>query len=144
MSTHQKRAETLTFGYVNRNYDATIAPELIKMIQMFYDATYFYWIDKICGALSRYYQSLGKQYDKIFSNWCDDNGMDDETVSEELTVQPADCLLVDFDDNFPFQKPPTDKAQAIFDIIRKCKDNPNISFALPFPTCTLYFFLYHQ
>eukprot|EP01084_Bolivina_argentea_P173224 300033_1 len=91
-------------------------------------------IDDTCEALSRYYKSLGKPYDKLFSTYCEDNGLDEETIEEELKQQPEDCLLVDFDENCPFEKEPKDKVQAIFDIIRKCKNNPNITFDVPLPT----------
>eukprot|EP01084_Bolivina_argentea_P081845 148193_1 len=88
-------------------------------------------IDDICEALSRYYKSLDKPYDKLFSTYCEDNGLDD--VAEELKQPPEDCLLVDFDENFPFEKEPRNKARAIFDMIRKCTNRPNITFDVPSP-----------
>eukprot|EP01084_Bolivina_argentea_P011002 20551_1 len=90
-------------------------------------------IDGICEALSRYYKSLGKPYDKLFSTYCEDNGLDEETIEEELKQQPEDCLLVDFDDDFPFEKEPKDRARAIFDMIIKCNNHPKITFDVPSP-----------
>eukprot|EP01083_Nonionella_stella_P296020 1005766_1 len=94
-------------------------------------------IEKIDEGLKKYYKSLGKEYDKLFSNYCDDNGFDEDALEEELQVDPSDCLLVDFDDNFPFKKQPTDKVRFIFDLILKIKNNPGISFgaSLPIATC---------
>eukprot|EP01084_Bolivina_argentea_P111662 199181_1 len=45
MSTQQRRAELLTFGYVNKEYGGTLPLQLIKLMQWFYDE-YFYWILK--------------------------------------------------------------------------------------------------
>eukprot|EP01084_Bolivina_argentea_P275904 470623_1 len=91
-------------------------------------------IEQIDIALARYYKSLGQPYDKLFAGYCEDNGLEDDTLDEELEVDPSDCLLIDFDENFPFAKAPKDRGQAIFDMIRKCKENPDITFDASFPT----------
>ncbi len=45
MSTQQKRAELLTFGYIKTTYKGTVPSQIIRLIQLFYDI-YFYWILK--------------------------------------------------------------------------------------------------
>eukprot|EP01084_Bolivina_argentea_P223945 378801_1 len=86
-------------------------------------------IQLICAALSRYYKSLGKNYNKLFSIYCNDHGLDDVTLLEELEQgDPEYCSAIDFDEEFPFKKEPKNRPEAIFDIIRKCNDNPNITF----------------
>eukprot|EP01084_Bolivina_argentea_P280939 480551_1 len=80
-------------------------------------------IGDICNALEKYYKTLDKPYDKLFSNYCDVNGLDDDAVAEELEQNPTDCLLVDFDEDFPFKEEHADREQAIFKIIQQCNDD---------------------
>eukprot|EP01083_Nonionella_stella_P109602 319786_1 len=85
-----------------------------------------------CAAIARYYKSLGHSYDNIFSEFCADNAFDDDDVlRDEMDIGADYCLLVEFDDNFPFKKEPKDdeaKLHFIFDLITKCMANPQISF----------------
>eukprot|EP01083_Nonionella_stella_P102311 290959_1 len=87
---------------------------------------------RTCAAIRRYYTSLSEEYDDLFSTYCEENGLDDEAdLRDEIQNDPADCLLVDFDDDFPFKQQPTDehsRQRYIHNIIRKCMDNPNITF----------------
>eukprot|EP01084_Bolivina_argentea_P319326 553874_1 len=93
-------------------------------------------IEQIDKQLKGYYQSLNKPYDELFSNYCDDYGIDDESLAMELEEDAEDSILVDFDDDFPFAKPPkneTDRRQKIFDLIKKCYSNPDLSFVVSMP-----------
>eukprot|EP00484_Ammonia_sp_Unknown_P013956 CAMPEP_0197076374 /NCGR_PEP_ID=MMETSP1384-20130603/212084_1 /TAXON_ID=29189 /ORGANISM="Ammonia sp." /LENGTH=559 /DNA_ID=CAMNT_0042515227 /DNA_START=28 /DNA_END=1707 /DNA_ORIENTATION=+ len=69
-------------------------------------------VDSINAALAKYYQLMGagdrynKDGDGLFKDWCEENGMDDEQLQEEfetLQQESNDCLLLDFDDDFPLQ-----------------------------------------
>eukprot|EP01084_Bolivina_argentea_P223942 378794_1 len=86
-------------------------------------------IGRICAALARYYHSLGVVYDKIFSTFCEDYGIDNDALNDELDGSVAECILIEFDENFPFAKEPkTDvqKQQFIFDVIKKSRDKFNL------------------
>eukprot|EP01083_Nonionella_stella_P168008 566068_1 len=86
-------------------------------------------IERTCAAIGRYYGSLGKPYDDLFSTFCNENGIDDEDAfHEEMENEPNDCILVDFDDNFPFKKPPKDKAEFKYNLIKRCIADLDISF----------------
>ena len=53
-------------------------------------------IDQIDEGLARFYAHYGVEYNSLFREFCDDNGIED--ISEELTVaDPIDCMLIDFD-----------------------------------------------
>eukprot|EP01084_Bolivina_argentea_P078948 143276_1 len=90
-------------------------------------------IEKIDAALGRYYKSLHKKYDHLFLNYCDDNGLDDEALDEEFEQNPDDSMLVDFDEDFPFKNQPQNVPKTIFDILLKCRYNPDISFESKLP-----------
>eukprot|EP01084_Bolivina_argentea_P252576 423964_1 len=54
---------------------------------------------------------------------------------DELTNTADECLLVEFDDNFPFPKNKQDKSEQIkfkfiFDLITKCAGSGDLSFLL--------------
>eukprot|EP01084_Bolivina_argentea_P292504 502867_1 len=87
-------------------------------------------VEQICAAIGRYYLSLDKEYNGQFSSFCDENALDDDTLQEELQQTPEDCLLVDFDEEFPFEKPldENDQAKIIFDLIVKCWEDPQCKF----------------
>eukprot|EP01084_Bolivina_argentea_P281838 482303_1 len=88
-------------------------------------------IDQTCTAIGRYYKSLGKQYNGKFSEFCDENALDVEDVEEELRQKPDECLVIDFDNKFPFPNTvETKEAQArfIYRLIVRCWKNPNHNF----------------
>eukprot|EP01084_Bolivina_argentea_P058377 106623_1 len=85
-------------------------------------------IEKIDTVLERYYKTLKKEYDHLFLNYCDENGLDEEALNDEFEQNPDDSILIDFDEDFPFIKQPTNIPEAIFDILLKCRYNPDISF----------------
>eukprot|EP01084_Bolivina_argentea_P076211 138117_1 len=93
-------------------------------------------IKNICDGLKRYYESLDEDYDKLFTNYCDDNGFDTDQVIEEIGNDPMENMLIDFDDEFPFASPPEStvaKTQQILLIIQKIYHNPSISFEVQMP-----------
>eukprot|EP01084_Bolivina_argentea_P076212 138118_1 len=93
-------------------------------------------IKNICDGLKRYYESLDEDYDKLFTNYCDDNGFDTDQVIEEIGNDPMENMLIDFDDEFPFASPPEStiaKTRQILDIIQKIYHNPSISFEVQMP-----------
>ena len=91
-------------------------------------------IEAMCAALKRYYQFLGAgdEYDDTFAGYCEDNGLDDEMMEEEVENElnePGSSLLADFeDDAFPFQDSnlsDDEKKKVIGEIIVKCYQNPD-------------------
>eukprot|EP01083_Nonionella_stella_P085672 237621_1 len=87
-------------------------------------------IKEVCAAIGRYYASLGKEYDALFSQYCEENGV--EELEDELCEGWEDSLLADFEEGaFPFDQEPNDdktKKQFVFFLIKKCYNNPNITF----------------
>ena len=61
---------------------------------------------RIDEALEEYYANSGRD-DYInnnigkFASYCKANGIDCDDIDEELKYDPTDCLLIDFDQNFP-------------------------------------------
>eukprot|EP01084_Bolivina_argentea_P027363 50882_1 len=82
-------------------------------------------IEKISSAFKKYYSSKYIEYTDFFSEFCYENGIeDDDALEEELLADqdPADCILVDFDDHFPFDVEPkndTEKQMILFRLITK-------------------------
>ena len=84
------------------------------------------------SALGRFYDGIGRcdYYDGDaaigkLAAFCRANGVDSEGVDEEMDCAPTDCLLVDFDPDFPLQngnaiRSPHDRAAAIFAVLRRC------------------------
>eukprot|EP01084_Bolivina_argentea_P006634 12581_1 len=81
-------------------------------------------IEQIDKQLKEYYQSLQAPYDELFSIYCEDNGIDDDSLAAELEEEDGDTsILVDFDDDFPYARPPkndSDRDEKIFSLIKKC------------------------
>eukprot|EP01084_Bolivina_argentea_P000220 419_1 len=89
-------------------------------------------IQQIDKYLQKYYESLQIPYNSLFADYCNANALDDDLVAEEFDAGADDCILVDFDENFPFPKPPkneADRNKKIFDLIKKGYQNPALSFA---------------
>eukprot|EP01083_Nonionella_stella_P228658 810154_1 len=101
-------------------------------------------IKEVCAAIGRYYASLGKEYDALWSAWYEENGLDEDGLADELEQRPCDSLLADFGDEergFPFDPEPNDdktKKQFIFFLIKKCYNNPNITFCKKLPQIDLF------
>eukprot|EP01083_Nonionella_stella_P196827 723976_1 len=91
-------------------------------------------IEEVCTAIGRYYDSLGEEYDGLFSAYCEENGI--EELEDELAEgweHWEDSLLSEFAEyyDFPFHAKPNDdetKKQFVFFFIKKCYNNPNITF----------------
>eukprot|EP01084_Bolivina_argentea_P213358 362376_1 len=85
-------------------------------------------IDKLDNALQMYYKQLNKEYmnDGVgkFKAFCDENGFEEDDINTEMAMENAeDCVLVDFDEEFPLDIPIDDddlKNQKIFDILTHC------------------------
>eukprot|EP01084_Bolivina_argentea_P117733 209027_1 len=85
-------------------------------------------IDKLDNALQIYYKQLDKEYmdDGVgkFKSFCDENGFEEDDINTEMAMENAeDCVLVDFDEEFPLATPIKDddaKIQKIFDILTHC------------------------
>ena len=77
-------------------------------------------IEQMKNALSRYYAALNQPYDNIFTKYCDENGIDAnfgmlkdeiyELFNDENGESP-ESLLIEFNENFPFLKTPSNKMQ---------------------------------
>eukprot|EP01083_Nonionella_stella_P102604 291972_1 len=88
-------------------------------------------IDAIDIWLASYYKSNGRNdyfEDGVgkFSRFCANEGFEDDDIETELDVEdPADCLLTEFDDDFPMKTPITDEAERnvfIYGILFKYKE----------------------
>ena len=96
-------------------------------------------IEQTCKAISEYYKSMNKPYNKKFSKYCYDADVTD--LDDCLDdVNPADCQLIEFDDdNFPLPKElitanKQDQQQFIFDTIKSCYYNyQSIQFSNKLP-----------
>eukprot|EP01084_Bolivina_argentea_P277051 472855_1 len=88
-------------------------------------------IRQIDKGLERYYKLVNVNYtENQFVDFCEENGFYNEDIEEELKADAEDCMLVDFDEDFPFpkNKHPTsdeDRQQAVFDIIMRCYKYPD-------------------
>eukprot|EP01084_Bolivina_argentea_P281256 481197_1 len=86
-------------------------------------------------GMSRYYMQRGRNdyFDDgkgKFEEYCEANGFDDEDVADELAAGAQECMLVDFDEDFPFNsniknKKQKIKNQFIYNIISTCYNNHN-------------------
>ena len=93
---------------------------------------------------------MGKDYDNDFSNWCNENGMDLDSLAEELKDDgdAANSMLVDFGENeFPLKDETlTEDArkEAIFRILQDCYNNPSKAWdvANSLPECMFVLVLY--
>eukprot|EP01084_Bolivina_argentea_P124173 220036_1 len=79
-------------------------------------------IAKIDTGLSEYYKKFEIDYkneEEIgkFEEFTDANGFDDLIVYDELKVDPSDCMLVDFDEEFPLEPDIDDAAEEILRIL---------------------------
>eukprot|EP01083_Nonionella_stella_P076458 208352_1 len=85
---------------------------------------------KTCTAIGRYYAALGRPYDNLFSSYCEEMGLDedDEHVIDEMVNPFDECLLVEFDEDFPLPNNRT-KIEFIYLLIKKCMSNPDITFS---------------
>ena len=70
----------------------------------------------------------------VFLNYCDENGIDDEMLDTEIMGEEDNSILVEFDDNFPFYKTPSNKDKFIASILQKCYLYPHARF-LKEPDC---------
>eukprot|EP01083_Nonionella_stella_P258263 883006_1 len=93
--------------------------------------------DTTCKAIVRYYKHLDPPYDGLLSKFCEENGLDDDhQLMEEMETDASDCVLLDFDDNFPFEKEEMTKEEkeaCKHNLIRKCMKNPNYQFGGSIP-----------
>ena len=86
-------------------------------------------ISEVDAAMGRYYKSLNKKYNAIFATYCDDNGVDEETLQDEMLRDENEMLLIDFDDDFPFPETCKNKNDKfIASIILACYNDPKIEF----------------
>eukprot|EP01084_Bolivina_argentea_P082987 150248_1 len=81
-------------------------------------------IQKIDAGLASYYKTHGRDDyfndDNIgkFEASCEENGFGEEDIADELETSAEECMLLDFDDNFPGVK--EGDLEAIFAIIKQC------------------------
>eukprot|EP01084_Bolivina_argentea_P001902 3523_1 len=81
-------------------------------------------IKKIDEGLATYYKLHGRDdyFDEEnrgkFDAACEENGFGEEDIADELETSAEECMLLDFDDNFPGVK--NNNLEAIFAVIKKC------------------------
>ena len=86
-------------------------------------------IQQICQSLSSYYAMMNHPYDQNFSNYCEDNGFDEECIQEEF--DDDECgTLPDFDDDFPYPDQVADDEKESFKIkkLKYCYTHPGCTF----------------
>eukprot|EP01084_Bolivina_argentea_P306995 530574_1 len=90
-------------------------------------------IKKIDEGLAKYYKLHGRDdyfngdgVGKFFAS-CDENGFVDDDVADDLEASADECMLLDFDDNFPGVK--SGDLEAIFAIIKKCNAEGKDAYA---------------
>lgn len=89
--------------------------------------------DRLDNAMDAYYQSLdrhdyfehGRKDRGKLSVFCISNGLEIDDVADELQYGPSQCLLLDFDPNFPLQPDDRDLSKSqrdaiTFKVIRRC------------------------
>eukprot|EP01084_Bolivina_argentea_P263713 446437_1 len=88
-------------------------------------------INQIDQGLSRYYAHRKHSYadddgNNKFIAFCEANGFDDNDINEELVSDADECMILDFDENFPFPEDikPQEKNKFVFDILVLCFRNP--------------------
>ena len=60
-------------------------------------------MDKINNKLSDYYHSLNREYSNEFAQYCEDQGIDDDMILDDLqSGSHVESMLTDFDAAFPF------------------------------------------
>ena len=95
-------------------------------------------IEIVNSGLAKYYAMLGTEYDDLFKEYCEDQGIDD--LEDELENIDG-CMVLEFDDEFPFGNPQPadddDKKRRILDIIRQCQ-NPDVIFEVQLPQCCVH------
>ena len=96
-------------------------------------------IEQVNEAVGQYYKALGKeqQYNQhdtgLFEHYCDENGIDEETLKDDLNGNPGDSMLVDFDNDFPIppnEQPENDEKRQlyIFNVLKQCYKDPDKSW----------------
>eukprot|EP01084_Bolivina_argentea_P290950 499948_1 len=86
---------------------------------------------KLDDALKLYYENVGRtdyvNNDGIgkFLQFATDNGLEEDDIDDELGefVDAADCIYIDFDDDFPFESNFDDenkRKEAMFKILQNC------------------------
>eukprot|EP01083_Nonionella_stella_P147863 467139_1 len=93
-------------------------------------------IRRMDQALQKYYESVNAVYEindddiGLFEAYCNDNDIHDDDLTTELEEDPADCILVEFDERFPLSPPQSDeaiRAQQIFTILKACHEDGGVS-----------------
>eukprot|EP01084_Bolivina_argentea_P008004 14981_1 len=89
-------------------------------------------LNNLDAALGQYYKSLNR-YDyedtdgvSVFKQFCDVNGFDSDGIADEMDLPPEDCMICEFDDNFPLKQTiehHTARISAIYKIIKYCYEN---------------------
>eukprot|EP01084_Bolivina_argentea_P302259 521706_1 len=84
-------------------------------------------IKKIDAGLSRYYKLWQRDYfdDEFIGKFeaaCEEDGFGEEDIQEELQTSAEECMVLDFDDNFPGVK--NNNLESIFTVIKKCYNDP--------------------
>ena len=69
-----------------------------------------------------------------FQFYCDENGIEEDALHDEMNVDPADSVFDEIDDEFPIPQneeiaTKEQKQQYIFRIVKHCYDNPNTTWS---------------
>eukprot|EP01084_Bolivina_argentea_P005132 9699_1 len=87
--------------------------------------------EKIDKGLKIYYKRLGRNDYKNnedvgkFLEYCNENGLEEVDIDDELNGDPLDCIYLEFDEDFPFEQEYDEdtQKQKIFEIIKQCYEH---------------------
>ena len=92
---------------------------------------------QICDGLKVYYKSMDAEYNYDFSVGCEENGIDDDGLNDDLSGEINEATVWDIDmfaddcSNFPIANADLDidgRKEFIWNIILQCKNNKNPVF----------------
>ena len=100
-------------------------------------------IARACKTLQRYYTSLNKEYEEgKFVDWCEEFGLDEDLLLEEMQQDAEESMLADFDkDTFPLDiEDGKGRKQEVLNIIIKCINHPDTIWPgeAQLPACMIY------
>ncbi len=74
---------------------------------------------KINEKLEQHYKTFDRTHNNKFINWCEENGFEDDSIITELVknAEPSDCILLEYDNNFPSPEKIEDKKLYMFNTL---------------------------
>ena len=153
-----KQIESLVYGYCDYKHNSQIPVDITRLILLIYsNIDYPTAVEKICAALNRYYCSLNKgdgykdnQGIGKFTQYCYENGINEDVLFQKLKQDPNENILTEFDHDIPFPVHDTPEDEEtrrdyILHLIKECQEVPNISdFRFVFVKPSMSNYIYQQ